>query len=355
MKPVTIVGGGIAGLTAAIALRRAGHAITLMERAPRFEAVGAGIVLAPNATRILAALGVDLSAGHAVTRFFIRDSVGRVIQTVDMTRIMAETGPALTFDRPALHRALVRAIPSDVDLRLGTTWSQTEGLTIGADGIRSAVREAAIGLRALRYSGATCWRGICRNPGIKDPIEDWGGAARIGLVPLAGDRLYVFLVLTAPAGMPREDRLGPIRQHFEHFSEPVPAVLDALEDVPLLHHDLEELEQPVWGRGSIILIGDAAHAMTPNQGQGASMAIEDAAVLPRVIDTADPPAEIAKIRHARVAKVQRDSRRLGEVAHWQGFAARVRDTLMPLVPESFGENHYRNLVSPGLKIAAELR
>jgi 2-polyprenyl-6-methoxyphenol hydroxylase-like FAD-dependent oxidoreductase len=192
---------------------------------------------------------------------------------------------------------------------------------IGADGIYSAVRGHALSPVQIRYSGCTCWRGICRNPGITEALEDWGGAARVGIVPLTGHRMYVFLVLTAPRDLPRQTSIALIRAAFAGFASPVPEVLDALAESELLHHDIEELQRPVWGCNCTVLIGDAAHAMTPNQGQGAAMAIEDAVVLPRVVNTKDPASAIAARRSSRVAHIQRGSRWLGELAHWQSPVA----------------------------------
>src|SRR5258706_9992552 len=130
--------------------------------------------------------------------------------------------------------------------------------------------------------------------------------------------------------------MASIRRHFQAFADPVPAILDVARDVVLLHHDIEEMEAPVWGQGRTVLIGDAAHAMTPNLGQGAAMAIEDAAVLPEVIASDAPAEALRKIRHDRVAKVLQDSRRLGQMAHMENpVACWLRDTLVRYVPRSF--------------------
>jgi 2-polyprenyl-6-methoxyphenol hydroxylase-like FAD-dependent oxidoreductase len=260
-------------------------------------------------------------------------------------------GPALAFHRTDLHEAIVRALPANLvqfDCPYRPAFATEGDVLIGADGINSVVREQALGLRQIRYSGFTCWRGICQNPGITDVFEDWGGAARIGVVPLMGNRIYVFLVLAAPRCIPRLDSVTSIRYAFAHFASPVPAVLDALTESQLLHHDIEELEAPVWGRGATVLIGDAAHAMTPNLGQGASMAIEDALVLPHVVSAKDPASAIAIRRHARVAQIQRNSRRLGQIAHWQSpIAISLRNFLMRCVPHWAGQHHYRRLIEAG--------
>ena len=222
-------------------------------------------------------------------------------------------------------------------------------LLIGADGIRSAVRESLYGAIPLRYSGTTCWRALVPNPGINESFEAWGGAARIGVVPLNRNRLYVYLVLTAPRGMPRQTSIDAIRPHFENFASPVPAILKALSSATLLHHDLEELPAPLWGRDRTILIGDAAHAMTPNLGQGAGMSIEDAAILPQVVAASNPAEAIRALRHQRVTHIQKQSRITGEVAHWQSSAAiLLRNALFRFIPDSVSDRNYRNVIEPGL-------
>jgi 2-heptyl-3-hydroxy-4(1H)-quinolone synthase len=101
----------------------------------------------------------------------------------------------------------------------------------------------------------------------------------------------------------------------------------------------------------VVLIGDAAHAMTPNLGQGAAMRIEDAAVLPQAIAAPDPASRMKELRHQRVARVHRDSRRFGEMAHWDAPAAIwLRNTLIRWMPRSLADRNYRAVVEPGLAL-----
>ena len=305
---ITIVGAGIGGLTAALALHHAGHHVSIMESANRLEPIGAGIVLAPNAVRILHELGVSVEPyGRPLQKATMRTASGIEITAMELDRSRSSAGQVLAFHRAELHTALLEALPRNVTLRLGCPFVKVapgcEDVLIGADGINSAVRQCIPGSQSVRYSGHTCWRAVLPDPGIGETFEAWGGAARVGAAPLTRERVYVFLVLTAPAGMPRQTSMTGIRRHFQAFHDPVPAILDAARDVVLLHHDIQEMRSPVWGRGRIVLIGDAAHAMTPNLGQGAAMAIEDAAVLPEVIGSDAPAEALREIRHNRVVKV----------------------------------------------------
>jgi len=353
---ITIVGAGIAGLTAALVLGRRGHRVLVLERSPTLDPVGAGIVLAPNALRILAALGVRLQpCGEPINRITIRNSDGVVLESTEIHRILPSAGPTLAFHRAELHQALLSALDPGVEVRLGTPLSDCAAadsdLLIGADGIRSTVREQICGTLPLRYSGTTCWRATIANPGIEEGFESWGGKARVGAISLTQGRLYVYLVLSAPPGGQRQTSVDAIRARFAHFAAPVQTIMDALAGVELLHHDLEELHEPVWGAGKVVLIGDAAHAMTPNLGQGAAMGIEDAALLPQALASSNPASRMRALRHKRVWRVQRDSRRFGEMAHWDSPAAIwLRNRLIRWIPQSLADRNYRAVVEPGLAL-----
>jgi 2-polyprenyl-6-methoxyphenol hydroxylase-like FAD-dependent oxidoreductase len=369
---IGIIGGGIGGLTSAIALRRAGHQVTLIERTERFEPVGAGIVLAPNAARILDHLGVDLSVdGEPLRAMVVCRADGRELQRIDTGKNAAKYGPTWAIARPELHAALERALPTDVEVLLDaevtavrqddTGVSVEAGewrcfdLLVGADGLRSAVRREVLGEFPLRYSGTTCWRGVCPNPGFDHVIEAWGIGTRVGIVPLSRGRVYYFLVANAPERAPNLSWPDGFRAAFgaPAFGGGLERLVESFTEAPPLHHDLIELEAPVWGKGRVVLLGDAAHAMTPNQGQGAAMAIEDALVLSRVVEQTDVPAAMAAARQARVRKVQIDSRRIGQLAHWTNPIARaIRDALIAWTPASIGDGQYRAVVDPGVGLLA---
>ena len=207
-----IVGGGIGGLCAAIRLSRTGHHMTVVERRTCFEGVGAGIVLAPNAVRALAALGVDLS-DHVLPlpAMEIRSKRGIVLQRFSATAPTPAYGPILAVTRSALHAALLNTLPSTVEIVTGVhvhaMQETADGVevslgksrhfdfVVGADGLYSTVR-GILTQGQIRYSGTTCWRGLTNNPGFEYGLELWGGNVRLGAIPLRGGGALL---------LPRED------------------------------------------------------------------------------------------------------------------------------------------------------
>lgn len=378
MSRVLIAGGGIGGLVAARALHRAGATVEVVEQAPSFEPVGAGITIQANARAILDALDVALPAEDVVNigRFEMR-SGDRVVMEGDSSVSDLET-PSVNIHRADLHRALLAATDG-IPKRLGvavtgvaegadgvavTFADGSEGrwdVVVGADGFHSAVRAALLPHDPPpRYAGQTCWRFAVEAPELVPDVtvERWTPGRRVGVVPLSRGRIYVYLVESAPPGTPGPGTDSP--EALGRFVEVDPRIgpmLERLDGVPVHHGDLFDRPAISFGRGRVVLIGDAAHAMTPNLGQGAGTAIEDAAALAIAWTRgADLPAALTSARRKRVSSVQAVSWRIGKLAHVGNPVARwLRDRLLGLVPASASEKQALAMWEPGFLLARQLR
>jgi 2-polyprenyl-6-methoxyphenol hydroxylase-like FAD-dependent oxidoreductase len=308
---ILIVGGGIAGLSLAIALRRNGAAAELVERSPAWPAVGAGIALHANAVRALRALGLGLAietASAPLPRWGFFDCHGGPLCETDLADLWRQVGPCLGITRIRLQEILLAAA-AGVPCRLGvalTGLTQDGGrvsvtfadgsagdydLVVGADGINSAVRRLAVSPAPPQYADTMSWRSVipARPPGTDHLMIFTGERAFFGLVPVDEESTYGFAGLDGerfddpPAG-----RLERLRQRFEGFGGPVPAYLAALQHDSQIHFGpIEWVELRRWHAGRVVLIGDAAHATPPHMGEGGAMAIEDAIILAELLNDAD--------------------------------------------------------------------
>ena len=351
---IAIIGGGIGGLTAAIALRRAGFEAEVYEAAPVLDPVGRGIWVPTNAMRVLDALGVAehiAAAGRALEGIEIQTVSGVRLQTIDLRAVVARLGhTTISIHRAALQQALVAALPAGTlhlgaqcvgvstdgdaaSLRFADASSITADLVVGADGIKSRVRREVTADPPLRYLGQTAYLGIAQmalpEPLAHSCIETWGGSLRFGFSALAADRVYWFAPVSAAAD---PAAAAPSPRHlldlgFHAFPPPVPDILAATPAPEVLRVDLHELP-PLghWQRGRAVLVGDAAHAMAPNLGQGGAQAIEDALALARALrETAEMAPALQRYesqRRARVRWIADRARLYGRLAHLESAALR---------------------------------
>lgn len=374
-EPILIAGAGIGGLTAANALRRLGFETEIFERAPALEPVGAGILLQSNAGRMLDHLGL-LDAVRAVGWPFSEGDIRRAdgrrlgcisgellhspsamvgIHRADLQRILLQdAGPVhlgLAVESAEQDQDSVQVTLSDGSTRRGA-------LIIGADGIHSAVRRQLHGDHDPVYAGYTCWRGLCpADPDLYDGFtmfEAWGRGNRFGVLRIAEDRVYWFAVQNAPAGTVGDpsSRKDEVQRLFAGYAEPVPGLIESTPADAILHHDLVD-RAPIkaWGHGRITLLGDAAHPMTPNMGQGAGQSIEDGLVLARHLKSA--PDLVTGLR--RYEKARRDrangfvtrSRAMGRLGQLESpVLCALRNTLLGLTPDWVTRRQMRRILEP---------
>ena len=364
MKAI-VVGGGIGGLSAAIALRRAGVEATVFERAGELREIGAGISLWANAIKALKKIGL-YDAVRAVGRPLrpggeLRFSNGEVFHEVSAAAMEESFGDVtVALHRADLQEALLGALDGAA-VRLGADFRASEqdekgvvarfadgredrgDLLVGADGLRSTVRTQLLGDGPPRYAGYTAWRGVVELE--DDPVpgragfEAWGRGGRFGLVKLGRGRVYWFATKNAPE---REEeaagRKEELLARFGGWYEPIPAVIEATAESDI-HYDGVYYREPVkrWGEGRATLLGDAAHPMTPDLGQGACQAIEDAVVLAGCLEEGDGIETALRLYEARradrTAYVVRQSRRLGRLGQLENpLACGLRDAALKAIP-----------------------
>ncbi len=359
---ICIIGGGIAGLTTAIALQQVGFQIKIYEAVSQIKKVGAGILIAPNAMQVLDRLGLAdkvVAAGNVLTAIQVVDQDGQGIAAGDQKKFQTKYGYLTT----AIHRAklqdiLLSEIPSNRfmtgkkchDLESDgykikayfTDGMCVEGqVLLGADGIHSVVRQYLFPTVQLRYSGETSWRGIAEiDLGTvfrSTATEAWGpGGYRFGFIPLTPKTVYWYAVKkTLSAGQDQPDTLiGDLLSFYHDFADPITDIIQATPSDKIVRTDLHDF-QPLrtWYANRICLIGDAAHATTPNMGQGGCQAIEDSWVLARCLQTVDNVKEAFHIfqtlRLPKARYVVNTSYQIGKMAQIEGTLAQsLRNFMM---------------------------
>jgi 2-polyprenyl-6-methoxyphenol hydroxylase-like FAD-dependent oxidoreductase len=288
----------------------------------------------------------------------LRTRGGRRLQRPADPAFLAEHGLFISvLTRPQLHTTLREALPSETVLTGaevvhvaalaagGAEVRTRDGLTlqsdvvVAADGAYSATRALLWPqLPPPHYSGHSVWRGIAEgvDPTTEPGGSSWGRGLEFGRMPLTDRRVYWFAVANTPEGHRFPDEYAEVRRRFGRWHDPIPALLDAADPGAVLHHDLYELPPlTAYTSGRVVLAGDAAHAMTPNLGQGACQALEDAVVLGHVMASGDGLGAYDRQRRPRTQMIARRSRRIGVAAQWASPAAvRMRNAALRLLPSS---------------------
>jgi 2-polyprenyl-6-methoxyphenol hydroxylase-like FAD-dependent oxidoreductase len=372
---ITIIGGGIAGLTTALALNKLGFQCEVYERAIQLNEVGAGIWMQPNALKVLNWLGLGTivrQSGVLLDQVDITNSkllpfkktVREVVQDDKGNKIVA-------IHRATLQKILNEALPKDT-VKLGYEFNSLDysdnhvkisvgdkeiatDLLIGADGINSKVRDNIFFNTSKRFSGQTCWRGISdiglpkefQNSGI----ESWGKKIRFGFSQISENQVYWFAVVNAKEN--GTDKTATIKselqQIYKGFHPLVLKIIDQTKAEKIIRSDISDLKRlDKWYKDKVVLVGDAAHATTPNMGQGAGQGIEDAYYLANFLAKHTQIEQALQLfestRREKVDYVVNNSWRFGQMAH-SSFGQLVMKAIMKLTPDKAMKQQMNKLYS----------
>ncbi|WP_062763135.1 FAD-dependent urate hydroxylase HpxO [Falsirhodobacter sp. alg1] len=359
---ILIIGAGIGGLCAGLALRRLGHDIEIFEKVREMRPVGAGLSLWPNGIRCLQHLGlgpdVEALGGQMETMAYVDGLSGAGMTDFSLQPLYDASGArAYPVSRAALQDRLIDRFGRE-EIHFGAelltaaqdgtaTFSngmQAQGdLIIGADGAHSAIRSHILGSPLSRRSaGYTNWNGIVPADPAIAPVTSWttyvGEGKRVSIMPIGAGKCYYFFDVPRPAGGEAPaDRLAELRGHFSHWCQPVQCLLDAISTDSLNRVEIHDID-PIgtWVNGRMVLLGDSAHNTAPDLGQGACMAMEDAVVLERALTQYpdDLDAALASYQAARVD-------RCAELV----LRARVRSDITHGIDPALTKDWYRSLTA----------
>ena len=369
LERIIIVGGGVGGLALASALTKLALPFVVLERAPKIRDAGSALGILPGAVRALETLDIGdelFSSGSPFQRFVVSTSGGTDLAEVSFTRIFERAGRlGYVLRHGALHSALMAQVdPASVRTGAEVTaiengedrvrvWvkgdsTPVEGsLLVGADGLRSVVRMNVLADGPPRYVGETIFRGISHYR-LKQPEiskEFFGAGSRAAYYQLSEGRVYWWATAPFPekTRVVQGERRALLEEAFTGWAHPLPELLAATPTDCILQNDIfDRRHAKRWHRGRAVLLGDAAHPTTPNLGQGACMAIEDAIVLARNLVEKESADEafggFYRARSRRTARTVRMSRWWGKAGLWKNPAlVALRNRVIDLQPEGWME------------------
>jgi 2-polyprenyl-6-methoxyphenol hydroxylase-like FAD-dependent oxidoreductase len=316
-----IIGAGIGGLAAAVGLRRIDWSVTVLERAPIIAEVGAGLTLWPNAERALDVLGLDVGPRTipTISRGNMRTPSGRWLR-----HSHPEDVGVLAIHRADLHDVLRKELPeaslhTDAEVvsvsPKGTVVCRTAGeehelsgdLVIAADGVNSITRRSLWSGNPV-FQHRSVWRGVTPSGSVW-PVQEsitLGRGVQVGVLPLPDERVYWFVMVNAhrPNQLYADDR-REVLNRVGDWHHPIPALIATTPEDQVLHNDIVDIDPlPTYVNDRVVLLGDAAHAMPPDLGQGACQAIEDAVVLAANLTSGDISEGLKRYDDQRRARVQ---------------------------------------------------
>ncbi|MFN8292158.1 MAG: FAD-dependent monooxygenase [Chitinophagales bacterium] len=373
-EDIVIVGAGIGGLTTALALKQIGKQVIVFESAVAIKPVGAGIVLANNAMQIFKKLGMHSkieAAGNKVASMNITNEKLSTLSCMELGKFEQQYG----VYNVAIHRADLQSIlAAEVGLeniQLSKRLSKVEksdrfslvfednstfacDVLIGADGIKSIVRNQYFERSEIRSAAQVCWRGICEvdlpSQYAHTAIEAWGSGLRFGFVKVSSSKVYWYAV--ADEELVKDEHVD-LQELFSSFSADVLKLIAETPKAQIVFSNISDIKpNAAWHRGNACLIGDAAHATTPNLGQGACQAIEDAYTIQKLLlagnSMADAFEKYAALRVKKVHDIVNTSWAIGKIAHLKNpVAIGFRNALMRLAPASLNAGQFNKIFDIG--------
>ena len=360
---IDIIGAGIGGLTTAIALEQKGIKTRIFEQAEQLKEVGAGIILANNAMQVYEKLGLRqvLEAhGNHISSMKITKSSLKPLSKIDLSNFEQKYKTKnMAIHRGKLQQILINELKSTEiipDHKLASITKSENGYdlnfengnkiqsstVLGADGINSVVRQELFPKNNIRNANQICWRGVTE---YKLPInfrnelnEAWGKSERFGFVQIAENKVYWYALKSFKKNK-NEFSINHLHQYFNDYNSIVKEIIDSTKKEHINTAEISDLKPiHIWHKENVCLIGDAAHATTPNMGQGACQAIEDAFVLSECLDKYEIDrafSEYQKLRLPKAHQVVKSSWVIGKMAHLSNpILIGLRNQMLRLMPSS---------------------
>ncbi len=368
MNTISIIGAGIGGLTLGNILKQHQYDFTIYESAPEIKPVGAGIMMAVNAMQVFDRLGLKEKieeAGNKVHRIVIANESLQPISKTEILELEAQYNSCnVAIHRAELQRILAENLPP-ASIRLNHSLQTIEkkenyilnfenknqvesNIVFGADGIKSPIRNQILKTGTIRHSGQKCWRGLVDfdlpEKHHQEAFEMWGKGKRFGFVKISDKKVYWYACIN-------EKSFGRYLEIAEIFKDFDPLVLKIIEATSLeniicnIISDLAPI--PKWYAENLCLIGDAAHATTPNMGQGACQAIEDAYIIGKLLEKDQDFNAIFEgfqnIRRKKVDYIVNTSQTIGKISQWERGNS-IRNFLMSMIPESMNKKMAEKII-----------
>lgn len=366
---IDIIGAGIAGLTTAIALEQKGFRVRVFEQSTRLKPVGAGIILASNAMQIYEKLELkdDIEMiGQSVSKINITNAELKSLSETDLAYFEHKYGVKhIAIHRGELMRILVNHLKNteiifnhkviEVNTNSDGQTLVFEGgerieskLLIGADGINSTVRQMLLPRNRIRCAQQICWRGVADytlpEEFQNELNEAWGKSERFGFVQIAKNQVYWYALKSFKQNK-NELSVDRIDEYFDSYHPVVKEIISATGAERIHTAEISDLKPTkTWHKGRVCLVGDAAHAATPNMGQGASQGIEDAYALSCCLERLPDSRAFREYQMRRIVKahkVVKQSWNFGKVAHLSNpVLVGIRNRLLRSTPASFNQKQF---------------